>query len=144
MLPLNNQPLTNIEQNALRYIAGYICSKIQDHVIESSHPHRQALLLFISDTAGTDMDESETENWTNIMDRGGLYHVNDAVYQFFYQIESNLRQHLQVKAAISGQNVGFIAQQVCDCNDVLYHWHIITDDQGTNTIYVDELYITSS
>ena len=53
---------------------------------------------------------------------------------FFYQIESNLRQHLQVKAAIRGQNVGFKTQQVCDCNAVL------TDDQGTNTIYAaDEL-----
>ena len=30
------------------------------------------------------MDENETENWTNVMDRGGLYHVNDTVHQLFF------------------------------------------------------------
>ena len=80
----HGQHLTNIEENALRYIAGYICKKIQDQVVQFSHPHRQALLLFISDMAGIEMDNSQTESWTNIMDRGGLHHVNDMAYHFFY------------------------------------------------------------
>ena len=38
-LTQHSQDLTNIEENALRYIAGYIiCQKIQGQVVQFSHP----------------------------------------------------------------------------------------------------------
>ena len=30
---------------------------------------------------------NDTESWTNILDRGGLYHVSDATYDFFHEME---------------------------------------------------------
>ena len=136
----HGQDLTNIEENALRYIAGYICKKIQDQVVQFSHPHRQALLLFISDMAGIEMDNSQTESWTNIMDRGGLHHVNDMAYHFFYLMETELRNHLSVKAAFMEPNLKLLNKRLSESDKVLYQWHMLTDDQGTNTIHVDELY----
>ena len=71
--------ITNTEQNALRDVAGYIlCKTVQDELKSAtSHPHRQALLVFISEAAGFEMDGSETENWVNILNRGGLFKRHD-------------------------------------------------------------------
>ena len=46
----------------------------------------------MTETAGVGTEEQETENWLNIMDQGGLYHIKDNPYHFFYQVELCLRE----------------------------------------------------
>ena len=48
------------------------------------------------------MGGSQTEAWKNIVDRGGLWYVNDMTYmtyELFYAIENEVRQHLRVSEA---------------------------------------------
>ena len=45
--PIKIQELNNIEENALRYVAGYICHKIVSNLSRSQHPHKLMLLLFM-------------------------------------------------------------------------------------------------
>ena len=57
-------------------------------------------MLFISDLSGDEWDEAQaTEEWTNAIDRGGLWHVSDATYTIFYLMEEEIRKHLIAKCA---------------------------------------------
>ena len=64
-------------------------------------------------------------------------------YHFFYLMETELHNHLNVKATFMESNLKLLNKQLSECDQVLYQWHTLTDDQGTNTIYIlyfDELY----
>ena len=135
------QSLTSIEENALRYFSGYVCYKIVYELLKSKHPNKIPLLLFMSDTNGFELDpERDTEMWTNIMDRGGLTHINDTMYGLFYQMEIELRKFYNIKKVISDQkSKQEIISQISKSDDVLYHWHALTEDSD-NLIIIDELY----
>ena len=66
-----NPPLTREEENSLRYMA--------------------SLMKLNGDE---DDEERGTEDWTNALDRGGLWHVSDTAYNLFYAIEEEVQQHL--------------------------------------------------
>ena len=40
---------------------------------------------------GDGLNDERTEEWTNLMDRGGLWHVDDETYDLFLAIEVELR-----------------------------------------------------
>ena len=44
-----------------------------------------------------DDDEDSSSDWTKLVDRGGLFRVNNLTYSFFEAVENIVRQHLQVK-----------------------------------------------
>ncbi len=140
---VNEQIISNIEENALRYVGGYICQKIQKQIIKSNHPHKLAFVLFMSDTSGFEVDmEKDTESWTNIVDRGGLFHINDEIYTLFYNMEICVRARLSIKNVFHDSTiVHSIIKEVTENEAVLHQWHLITEEQGHNTIYIDELYL---
>lgn len=58
------------------------------------------MILFISDLSGDEWDETqETEEWTNAIDRGGLWHISDSTYSIFYLMEEEIRKHLMADTA---------------------------------------------
>ena len=57
--------LTTLEQNASRYVASYVCRKIYDRVDA----------------------RNSSEEWMNKLDKGGLWHINDDVFNLFVAIE---------------------------------------------------------
>ncbi len=93
-------PITKDEENALRYVCGYVCRKVQAKIQSSSLPHKEDMVLFIADLSGDEWDEAQgTEEWTNAVDRGGLWHVSDTTYTIFYMMEEEIRKHLIAKCA---------------------------------------------
>ena len=86
-------PLTNIEENALRYVAGYVCKKIHDRL--QSCKDKAVMILCLTDMNGGDEDSiKQTDAWLNMVNRGGLWRVTDEVYQLFVIMEEHLRQQL--------------------------------------------------
>ena len=73
-----HQSPTYEECNALRYIAGYVCSKVQKKIEDSKHPHRDDLLLCLMDIRDEEVDAGNSSDWTNTVDRGGLCKVNES------------------------------------------------------------------
>ena len=68
--------------------------KIISQLKKSKHEHKEIPLLFMSDTSGFEMDfDKDTETWTNLFDRGGLYHVSDPIYDLFYHMELELHKY---------------------------------------------------
>ncbi len=99
--PSISNSITKLEENAIRYVAGYVCRKVQDYFRSSKHPQKEDMILFISDfSGGHEVDETKgTEEWTNAIDRGGVWHVNDDTYTMFYFMEEESRQHFTIESA---------------------------------------------
>ena len=71
-------PLTWEEENALRYVGGFVCRKVRQQITELSLPHKEDMLLLTIALCGDETDEEwGTETWTNEIDRGGLWHISD-------------------------------------------------------------------
>ena len=77
------EPLTYGEENALRYVAGYVCHKLRKKIAASKHPMRGKLLLCLMDLCDKDKDVSSSADWVHAVDRGGLVHVSEPTYLLF-------------------------------------------------------------
>ena len=86
-----SRPLTNEEENALRYVAGYVIRKLRERIDSSSNPRKDEMVLLLMECAGDEMDsDGGTEMWLNMIDRGGLWHVNDQTYSLFSIMEEEI------------------------------------------------------
>ena len=89
------QPLNSREENAVRYMAGYVVVKLRKKYCEHS------LYAGVSETMKTNLDESAvvslddyTRAWVEQVDRGGLCHVNDEFFSLAKNIELVCREYL--------------------------------------------------
>ena len=77
-------PLTMEEENALRYVSGHVCRKVQQKISSSSITNKEDMILFIVDLSGDELGHdgifNGTEAWIDAIDRGGLWHVNNDTY----------------------------------------------------------------
>ena len=65
--------LKSEEENALRYVTGYVCRKVRVNLESSSIPNKDDMNLCVMELSGDEMDEDRgTDEWTNLTDRGGL------------------------------------------------------------------------
>ena len=125
-----NEKLTNIEENVLRYLAGYVCYKIQSQLEKSK---KLNLLFVITDTSGCEMNETkDTEYWTNILDHGGLWHVSDTAYSMFCAMENELQQHLTIidKAMLGQNRITILVNKLALNTEVLFHWNEILEEHS--------------
>ena len=92
-------PLSAVEENALRYAAGYVCRNLRKKLERSSHPLKEELILGIMDLLDCcdedDDEEASSVTWLNSIDRGGLWHVSDTTFVVFQSMEEVVRQHFR-------------------------------------------------
>ena len=139
-------PLTNMEINALRYVAGYVCRTLHDRLKSSSVEGKEAMVLYLSDLNGSDKS-GDGEEWINAINRGGLWQVNDDVFQTFMIIEEIVRKELRLEKCIYETKKAQIIEKVLTNKDLLHQWSFCMFDAGehvSNAILhkVVELYIT--
>jgi hypothetical protein len=100
-------------------------------------------------------DECGTaEEWTNMVDRGGLVHVNEITYGLFISLENDIRDCLKSLSADvpepSSDQKTTIAHRLVNNDDVQFYWSMISADfevddsetQYTLLKMIVELYIT--
>ena len=89
--------LTFEEENALRYVAGYVCYKLHTKLKASTNPRKDDLLIGIHDMIDDDHEYADdpSESWVHLIDRGGLVYVHDKVHQLFMKMEILIRSHFQ-------------------------------------------------
>lgn len=86
--------LTRIEENALRYVCGFICRKLGETFSAVDEPLKGELSHAVMELAGDEVGEESTEEWTNKIDRGDLWHVNDDTYDLFADMEHESKMAL--------------------------------------------------
>ena len=144
-----SRPLTHVEQNALRYVAGYVTRKLRERLETTSHPNRDEMVLLLMECAGDELDEDGgTETWLNMIDRGGLWHVNDQTYSLFNIMEDEIRRFFTLSAnRLKGTMKAAAVEAILKSEDLLFEWCIIAaeaDDNVATTVLhqIVELYVT--
>ena len=136
-------PLTYGEQNALRYVAGYILRMLRKRLQKSKHPLKKGLLLCIVDLQSDDyMDDEEEDNpdseeatrpdtpdseeWVRAVNRGGLVLIRDTTYDVFLAIEEEVRKRL-----ISGEQFELsedVMKEIADDDNVSHFWSLLDEE----------------
>ena len=137
--------LTYEEKNGLRYTAGAairaLLKKLTKHPDDSkelvlclnemvegdkgAHPIRNAC-ADNSDILYTFIGECDcaSKEWLHAIDRGGLKHVTDDVFMFFFTMELELRKHLEL--APDSQNIPSTTIDIVLASDnVLVSWDVV-------------------
>lgn len=125
----SSSSLTHKEENILRYIAGYVCKKIIEKLDKSNYESRDAMLLCVMEFSGNmDEESASTEEWTNLLDRGGLRHISDIAYNFFSAMEREVRNFLvPYKASLMDESTkDAIVAAVKTNNAVCEQWCQVT------------------
>ena len=143
-------PITKEEEMALRYVSGYICRRVQEKIKASALPNKEDMLLFISDFSGDEWDETNgTEEWTNAIDRGGLWHVNDDTYSILYLMEEVIRKYLTASSAktLDAETKATILNAIITNEDILFQWGLLSAiiDESVSSVVlkqIAELYVT--
>lgn len=145
-------PITQQEGNALRYAAGYVCRHLRKKIERGSHEFREELVLCLmalvkdrtSEECGND------EEWTMMMDRGGLWHIKESTYSLFLSIEEEIRCCLKTLITPTPKSKCEIIKMVITSEDVQFYWIIASadfefDDRETHETLLHmivELYLT--
>ena len=95
-------------------------------------------------------EQGADEEWTDLIDRGGLWHVKEFTYQFFLAVEEAVRSALQKLAHPIPPSKLDMIQKITDEEDVKYYWSIVAadfeiDDHEIHEILLNkiaELYVT--
>ena len=123
----SSQPKLSYEvQNALRYAAGYIPRALRKRLERSSHPLKEELLTCLLDLTEDD-DESgqnESEEWIDLIDRGGLRHVTNMAYSLLVAMELELRTHL-ANAVPKADFKEKVTAGIFTNEDVLFYWAML-------------------
>lgn len=115
------------EQNAVRYVAGYIIRNVRQHL---KSPQDDELLLALKDLCNTDDDTepAESEEWLCTVDRGGLVRVTDDAYTCFTAIEYCIQRHFRMNN-LHKMNETFrekVAAETKNDDDVQFYWCLLS------------------
>lgn len=82
--------------------------------------------------AGDELDEDcGTELWTNMIDRGGLWHVDDQTYSIFSIMEEEIRKYFR-KGSYKQLNPDEVKHNVLKSNDLQFQWCLIAVEADDN------------
>ena len=133
------QPVTQLsmlESNAIRYMAGFVsvkllkgCMKVAKHPLLRLKRELFANVLRKMRADGQpgepDTVDEYSSLWSELIDRGGLYHICDIVHNFFVQVELVTRQHLDIRTCAGRDVASTIRRQVLASSDTLERWEEI-------------------
>ena len=115
--------LTENEEAALRYVAGYVIKEVKDNL---KAPRDNDKLVIMQKLIQTDSESSfgTSESWVKAIDRGGLVKITDSAFQFFYAVEFSLRRHLHISNT-SKMDTKFqskVLNSLVTDDDILFQW----------------------
>ena len=128
--------ITNKEANVIRCAAGYTLRAVREKVKKESHPLKKEMVLAIMEmVADEDEDNDEqgpSTEWISLVDQGGLWHVINETFMFFYAIEEVLRNHLTVSAIseLSSGSKSAIGEAIVGNDDVAFFWCLACIEAG--------------
>ena len=76
-------------------------------------------LNFLLENGG--VDDLDSEDWVNMIDRGGLIHISDSLYMVFYSLELQFRHHFTTT-----KETGTILQKILQDDDLLFYWSLVS------------------
>jgi len=115
------------EKNVLRYVAGYIGRKLRTKIERENHELKEEMVLCLmelvkdGDLRGSDIGDDE--EWTNLVDRGGLWHVKATTHQLFCALEYQIRESLSLFSKTSLPAKDQLIKDIASNEDVQFYWN---------------------
>ena len=145
--------LSDQEGNALRYAAGYVCRHLRKKIENSTHNLKEELIICLMTLVkGVQYPEGTgtNEQWTDSLDRGGLWHVRENTYHFFCALEEETQIQLRQLAQSAFAARKRMIEAIISNEDVQFYWLILSadfevDDDEVQSILltmITELYLT--
>jgi hypothetical protein len=72
---------------------------------------------------GDDVTELDSEEWTNLLDRGGLTHVSDVIYMVFHAMEFSFKENFKIE---SNKTTKGISEKILASEDLLFYWSLVS------------------
>ena len=119
------RPLTNEEQCALRYVAGYTIHKVYEKMQSSSHPNKENIMHVLMELLSNGFNSDDArERWINMINRGGLWTITDQTYSIFMIMEEEVRKH----CTLASKNKELLCTATCkeNNNDLFFESCLIT------------------
>lgn len=116
--------LTLDEENAVRYVAGYVVRKVGDSLQLPKDQAKCDILYQLIETSANANSAGTSQEWTSRIDRGGLIHVTDEAFQCFYSIEYCIRRYLR-HDKVNEMDSTFrdrVTNAILADDDVQFHW----------------------
>ncbi len=94
----SQRKLTNVEENAIRYTAGFVIRKVENKYARKKTDEARQCVTALREMAGklskSQHHQHNSCEYINLIDRGGLYHIQDPVYDMFVTIELIVNEKL--------------------------------------------------
>ena len=138
--PQEIKPLTDSECSAIRYMSGFVAVKLLKKYRHNckNQDLKTKYKLFVltlekmkaSEQSGDSNTVSEYGTlWMEIIDRGGLYHIDDTVFRLMKSIEMVIRHHLHIKNDLTGVCLTkLMYEEVLASDTILDLWESIATD----------------
>lgn len=121
--------LTFEEENAVRYVGGYILRVLKRQTLDSD------VVKILEEFIEEDKENQDKNTWVATVDRGGLVMITEEAYQLFYAIETCVRRYLNI-SNVTEMNDGF-RKHITDCtmndDNVLFYWSLAGQDEYDKT-----------
>lgn len=118
--------LTYEEVNAIRYSAGYIPRALQKKLENSCHKLKEELILCLLELTEDDGIADESQDWITQRDRGGLKHVNTAMYMLIVAMEVKFQTVLQEQPPEQLKLDQTVVTTLIKDEQVQYHWDVVS------------------
>ena len=124
-------PLNAEEENALRYVSGYVALKLMRKYEKEEGNKAMQFMECLSNMA-VEGEESSfynyTKEWIALTDRGGLFHINDGAYQFFKAIELETRRILPSHLKDTSGSKDTLLEGIKLSDNVQFYWSMQSVD----------------
>ena len=150
-IPLDTEEITFEDANVVRYMAGYVCRKVNTKIANSPFLNKIVLQKCLQGLLQDDGESSASAsaNWIEAVDRGGLWHVREGTYMLFCAMEEVVREYLHANnvSCMTEEFKATVVSAVTESEDVLLHWCILsaeTEEKDAKVVFdmIVDLWIT--
>ena len=108
------------------------------------HQYQKEMLNLLQSFAGREVNDIDTERWILMINRGGLWQVNNQTYGFFVRLETEIRKHLTLTP---NSELSSVTDAIIKNTDVQFDWCLLAakaDNAVANLVLqkIVQLYIT--
>ena len=141
-ITLDTEDITYEDANVVRYMAGYVCRKVNTKIANSPFPNKTVLQKCLQGLLQDDgaSSASASADWIDAVDRGGLWHVREGTFMLFCAMEEVVREYLHVNN-VSGMTEEFkvtVVSAMTESEDVLFHWCMLsaeTEEEDAKIVF---------
>lgn len=133
--------MTNVEENILRYAAGYVPFALKRQCLKQEHNSDMKQKAECLNALEVENEDEEcqsfhkyTKYWIEKENRGGLFTLNNQSYLFFRAVERHCRKHFNKSrlSSIATDNRLPVIKSVFKDNDALDYWSNATADYSAS------------